>query len=385
MGDVEKANELIREAYELLPFTVRHPVGCVQWIHVDRVQANDYNPNSVAHQEMRLLHTSIKEDGYTQPVVAIIEPSVGIVLPCQHFSPLDPSLAPFLMTLCWGTPQASLTAREASLPLSDSPTGTRAGESRSASPKGTTGRRSANGSEAPGASVTSTSSGDSASPTSGTSRASAMSPISWEHVCPTCASSDSARKKSWQSSRLSPADWPEDAGLTLIWLSSPPTPSDPLPILPGRSTEVSSPSAGSAVVCDTSKAIIVDGYHRYTVMKRFPDIAATTGDYLPVVVIDKDIADRIASTVRHNRARGKHSVAGMGNLVFQMLEEGEDDATICDKLGLEPQELVRLKHITGYSKLYADKHFGPLVLSESQMKEKAKYKREHPEEEVPAV
>src|SRR5690349_20417593 len=74
---VEMANSLIREAYELLQdgddpvFASAMPVGKVQWIHIDQVQANDYNPNAVAGEEMRLLHTSIAEDGYTQPVVAI--------------------------------------------------------------------------------------------------------------------------------------------------------------------------------------------------------------------------------------------------------------------------------------------------------------------------
>lgn len=129
--------------------------------------------------------------------------------------------------------------------------------------------------------------------------------------------------------------------------------------------------------------VIVDGYHRYTVMRRYPDIHETTGGYLPVAIIDKPMADRIASTVRHNRARGKHSVAGMGNLVFQMLQEGEDDAAICSKLGLEAEELARLKHITGYSKLYANAEYSKVSLAATQIEHKAAYKKEHPEEEIP--
>ena len=62
----------------------------------------------------------------------------------------------------------------------------------------------------------------------------------------------------------------------------------------------------------------------------------------------------VASTVRHNRARGKHSVQGMSNMVFEMLENGWEDAAICNELGMEPEELLRLKHITGFSKLFAD-------------------------------
>lgn len=204
------ANTLVREAYDLINevFTSPMPVGMVQWIPIEKVRANGWNPNSVAGQEMKLLHTSIDADGYTQPVVAV-----------------------------------------------------------------------------------------------------------WD--------------------------------------------------------------------ADNDCAVIVDGYHRYTVMRRYPDIHDRTGGYLPVVLIDKPLADRIASTVRHNRARGKHSVAGMGNLVFQMLQEGEDDATICHKLGLEAEELARLKHITGFSKLFADiPSYSKVTVTKAQLKAKADYKREHPEEEV---
>lgn len=203
---VERANALVREAYALLGWD--HPVGRVQWVHIDQVQANDYNPNAVAYHEMRLLFTSISEDGYTQPIVAMQDPVSG-------------------------------------------------------------------------------------------------------------------------------------------------------------------------------KYVIVDGFHRYTVMKKYPEIYDSTGGYLPVVVIDKPIADRIASTVRHNRARGKHSVQGMGSLIFQMLNEGEKDEDICNKLGLEAEELSRLKHITGYSKLYADREYSPVVMTTSQIDAKAEYARAHPGEKVP--
>jgi len=206
----ERVNALIAEAYDLLQEVQDspNPVGRVQWLPIEQVQANDYNPNAVARQEMQLLYTSISEDGYTQPVVAI---------------------------------------------------------------------------------------------------------------------------------------WDEEE----------------------------------------QKAIIVDGYHRYTTMRRYADIHGSTQGYLPVVLIDKPIADRIASTVRHNRARGKHSVQGMGSLVFQMLEAGETDAEICNKLGLEVQELVRLKHITGYSKLFADVEYSEVTLADTQLEEKAKYARENPGEKIP--
>jgi ParB-like chromosome segregation protein Spo0J len=217
---VDEVNKRVREAYELLRITYPKqvltkdmPVGAVQWIHISRIQANDYNPNSVANQEMRLLHTSIFEDGYTQPVVAMYDPDA------------------------------------------------QGGEGR---------------------------------------------------------------------------------------------------------------------------YIIVDGFHRYTTMKRYQDIYDSTNGYMPVVVIEKSIEDRIASTVRHNRARGKHSVQGMGSLVFSMLSEGVADEEICNKLGLEAEELARLKHVTGYSKLYRDIEYSKPMLTTSQLKAKAKYKEEHPDEHIPS-
>ena len=156
---------------------VSHPVACVRWIHISSIQSNDWNPNSVANVEMNLLRISIKNDGYTQPVV-----------------------------------------------------------------------------------------------------------VSYDE--------------------------------------------------------------------QQQKYIIIDGFHRYSIMRLCPDIAALTDGYLPVVVLHKSLADRMASTVRHNRARGTHSTQGMSSMVFQMLKEGKTDAQIANELGMEAEELVRLKHITGYSRLY---------------------------------
>lgn len=207
---VRDVNSMIAEAEALLPWSGKHPVGVVRWIHVDEIQANDYNPNAVAHHEMKLLHTSISEDGYTQPIVAIFDPQI-------------------------------------------------------------------------------------------------------------------------------------------------------------------------------EKYVIVDGFHRYTTMKRYPEVYETTQGYLPVVVLEKEIADRMASTVRHNRARGRHSVAGMGSMVLAMLAAGESDETIIQKLGLETEELARLKHVTGYSKLYANvPAYSKPVLTSDQVEAKAAYQKEHPDEVVPS-
>jgi hypothetical protein len=210
--DFERANALIRQAYNALDFASPHPVGCVQWVPHRLVQANDYNPNSVATHEMKLLHTSIAADGYTQPVVVIHDPEAA------------------------------------------------GGEGR---------------------------------------------------------------------------------------------------------------------------YIVIDGFHRYTALAMYGDLNASTGGYLPVVILDKTLAERMASTVRHNRARGKHSVAGMGSLVFGMLKEGRTPEEVCAELGLEAEELARLTHITGYSKLFGDVEFARPVLTTAQLKAKAAYAKAHPEEIVP--
>ena len=117
---------------------------------------------------------------------------------------------------------------------------------------------------------------------------------------------------------------------------------------------------------ETGKYEIVDGFHRYFTCKTNPDILARNHGLLPIVVIQKDINDRMASTVRHNRARGKHSVTGMSNMVFQMLENGWEDVAICNELGMEPEELLRLKHITGFSKLFEDVEFRKAWISRRQ-------------------
>lgn len=178
---VEEFNELMDVLYEKNPMK-HNPVSRVRFVDIDKIQPNDYNPNAVAKQEMKLLHTSIKHDGYTQPTVTVYDEELD-------------------------------------------------------------------------------------------------------------------------------------------------------------------------------KYVIVDGFHRYYVMKSYEDIFELNGGRMPIVVIDKDINDRMASTVRHNRARGKHSMTGMGTIVMEMVKNGASDAEICNNLGLEPDELVRLKHTTGVAKLFGDKDF----------------------------
>lgn len=182
---VEFCNEVKRILYSLSP-EKENPVDRVIWVPMDMVKANNYNPNAVAKQEMQLLYTSIREDGYTQPIVTI---------------------------------------------------------------------------------------------------------------------------------------WSEQE----------------------------------------KKYIIVDGFHRNLIARMYKDIAQRNRGCLPIVVIDKDINDRMASTVRHNRARGKHSVDGMTNIIYNMIKNGESDAVICKKLGMEPLELVKLKHITGFAKMFKNYKYSKAI------------------------
>jgi len=130
---------------------------------------------------------------------------------------------------------------------------------------------------------------------------------------------------------------------------------------------------------DRDKYVIVDGFHRYFVMLSNEEVRASTGGLLPVVVIDKTISERMASTVRHNRARGKHSVQGMSSMVFKMLDDGMTDAQVCNELGMEPEELLRLKHITGFSKLFADREYNKSWVTRSQIRVRQEYETQAPE------
>jgi ParB-like chromosome segregation protein Spo0J len=113
---------------------------------------------------------------------------------------------------------------------------------------------------------------------------------------------------------------------------------------------------------------IVDGFHRYFCARSNDELRTRLAGLLPIVVIEKGLNDRMASTVRHNRARGKHSVTGMANMVFAMLERGWGDAEICNELGMEPEELLRLKHITGFSKLFADTAYNRAWQTKNQIR-----------------
>ena len=102
---------------------------------------------------------------------------------------------------------------------------------------------------------------------------------------------------------------------------------------------------------------IVDGFHRYTVLKTSKRIFEREGGKLPVVVIDKDVNNRMASTIRHNRARGTHSIDLMTNIVAELVQSGMSDAWILKHIGMDIDELLRLKQISGLAALFKDREF----------------------------
>ena len=179
---IEAINEIKAKLKEISPFNTE-PVECVQWVKQEDVIANDYNPNSVAPPEMELLHTSIQEDGYTQPIVV------------------------------------------------------------------------------------------------------------WYH--------DDIYE-------------------------------------------------------------VVDGFHRNRVGKEYADIKERIHGYLPVVVINddrEDKGDRIASTIRHNRARGKHKVEAMSDIVLDLKKRNWSDEKIARELGMDADEVLRLAQIQGLAEMFADRQF----------------------------
>ncbi len=111
-------------------------------------------------------------------------------------------------------------------------------------------------------------------------------------------------------------------------------------------------------LADEDKYEIVDGFHRYLVMKTSERIRKRENGLLPVSVINKDISERMASTIRHNRARGTHTVELMSHIVSELTKSGMTDEWIMKNIGMDKDELLRLKQISGLAELFADKEFG---------------------------
>lgn len=105
---------------------------------------------------------------------------------------------------------------------------------------------------------------------------------------------------------------------------------------------------------------VVDGFHRNRVGKECKSVRQRVRGYLPVTTINNDRTDkgdRIAATIRHNRARGKHHVEGMSDIVLELKRRNWTDAKICKQLGMDPDEVLRLTQIQGLAEMFADQEF----------------------------
>jgi len=102
---------------------------------------------------------------------------------------------------------------------------------------------------------------------------------------------------------------------------------------------------------------LVDGFHRYLVLKNSARIYEREKGLLPVAVIEKDISNRMASTIRHNRARGTHHVELMSHIVSELVKAGMSDQWIRKNIGMDKDELLRLKQVSGLAELFADQDF----------------------------
>jgi ParB-like chromosome segregation protein Spo0J len=105
---------------------------------------------------------------------------------------------------------------------------------------------------------------------------------------------------------------------------------------------------------------VVDGFHRHRVGKEVPEVRERVHGYLPVVTINgerQDKGDRMAATIRHNRARGEHRVESMADIVVELKRRFWSDEKIATELGMEPDEVLRLTQVTGLAGLFADRSF----------------------------
>lgn len=114
----------------------------------------------------------------------------------------------------------------------------------------------------------------------------------------------------------------------------------------------------SMSTCDDYE--VIDGFHRHRVGKECEDIQKRVHGYLPLVQIrssQTDKSDRMAATIRHNRARGEHKVESMAEIVVELKRRFWNDDKIAKELGMEPDEVLRLTQVTGLAGLFSDREF----------------------------
>jgi ParB-like chromosome segregation protein Spo0J len=105
---------------------------------------------------------------------------------------------------------------------------------------------------------------------------------------------------------------------------------------------------------------VVDGFHRNRVGKECAEVKARVLGYLPITRINAEraeIKDRMAATIRHNRARGVHGIESMATIVAKMYFNGWSNKRICEELGMSKDEVLRLKQFTGLGNLFENRDF----------------------------
>jgi ParB-like chromosome segregation protein Spo0J len=123
---------------------------------------------------------------------------------------------------------------------------------------------------------------------------------------------------------------------------------------------------------EDSQITVIDGFHRNRVGKEVEEVRNRVYGRLPVVNINQwkqGRSDRMASTIRHNRARGSHNIELMSTIVSELVEMGKGDAWICKHVGMSKDELLRMKQITGLSSLFQNKAFSNAWESDSSIDE----------------
>lgn len=111
---------------------------------------------------------------------------------------------------------------------------------------------------------------------------------------------------------------------------------------------------------ENEKRIVVDGFHRNRVGKECEKIKDRIYGYLPVVTINDnriDKGDRMAATIRHNRARGKHKISSMSDIVLDLKKRNWSDSKISKELGMDEDEVLRLSQISGLAEMFKDQDF----------------------------
>lgn len=105
---------------------------------------------------------------------------------------------------------------------------------------------------------------------------------------------------------------------------------------------------------------VVDGFHRTTVAKRSTSVMLRLQGFMPIVAIqtkNTERNDRVASTIRHNRARGKHNVESMSDIVIELKKRNWSDERVAKELGMDPDEVLRLCQVSGLVEVFADEEF----------------------------